>query len=210
MARVDAPEATAKSTPLSRSMSEAEFLAWRDEDIKAEWVEGEVIIMSPASAKHVRLAGFISQIMGTFARQRRLGEVLGPELQIHLAQARRWRVPDLLFVAAERLEMIKVTHVEGAPDLIVEIVSPDSQARDWREKYLEYEAAGVREYWIIDPMSERVEAYGLNPEMKYELIPVTAEALHSTVVEGFYLKPAWLWQEPLPDPLEILRELRVL
>src|SRR5687768_16717845 len=154
MNRVELPEVSVSHTMTSYSMSEAEFLAWQDEDIRAEWVNGEVIVMSPASTKHVRLVGLLLQVIGIFARHYQLGEIFGPELQVHFEELRRWRVPDLLFVAADRLQIIKPTYVEGAPDLVIEIVSPDSLARDWREKYLEYEAAGVREYWVIDPMSE--------------------------------------------------------
>lgn len=195
---------------IALNMTEAEFEKWVDEDIKAEWVGGEVIIMSPSSIIHVRLVGFLLQIMGAFARQRELGEILGPELQIRFETLKRRRVPDILFVARDRLDIIQTNHIEGAPDLVVEVVSPDSLARDWREKYLDYEAAGVREYWIIDPMAERVESYTLNEEKKYSLIQELDGKIYSTVLDGFYLKPGWLWQAPLPNPLEVLRELAVL
>jgi Uma2 family endonuclease len=131
-------------------------------------------------------------------------------LQVRFASLRRRRVPDLLFVSTERMGILKATEVDGAPDLIIEIVSPDSPARDWREKYLEYEAVGVREYWVIDPMSKRVEGYALGADGRYSLIEEKDGVVHSTVMTGFFLKPVWLWQEPLPNPLDILRELSVL
>ena len=198
-----------ESGPTHR-MTEEEFVAWVDEDTPAEWVDGEVIMASPASAKHVDLVGFLNTVMRIFVSQRNLGAVYGPELQIRLAAQRRRRVPDLLFISQARLDIIKPNHIEGAPDLAVEIASPDSIARDWRDKYLEYEAAGVREYWVIDPMAERVEAYTLTAEKKYALIEEKDGVITSTVLAGFYLKPAWLWQETLPNPLEILKELNVV
>ncbi|RME45672.1 MAG: Uma2 family endonuclease, partial [Caldilineae bacterium] len=90
------------------------------------------------------------------------------------------------------------------------IVSPESVARDWREKYLEYEAAGVREYWVVDPMAERVEAYALSDEQRYTLLPEKEGRIESRLLPGFFLQPAWLWQETLPNPLEILKTLGVL
>ncbi|MDE3091156.1 MAG: Uma2 family endonuclease [Chloroflexota bacterium] len=201
-----------------RRMTEDEFVAWCDEDVKAEWVDGEVIVHSPANIKHVRLDKFLLQVLDGFVTPHDLGEVIGPEFQIRLGALRRRRVPDILFVAKERLDILKPNHVEGAPDLVMEIVSPDSLARDWRDKYLEYEAAGVREYWIIEPMAERVEAYTLgfvvsaqpNGEDKhYARIDEEDDAIHSTALPGFYLKPAWLWQDPLPKVVEVLRELKV-
>jgi Uma2 family endonuclease len=192
------------------SMTEEEFVAWCDEDIKAEWVDGEVIVHSPASARHVRLAKFLLQVLDRVVTHHDLGEVLGPELQIRLAALRRRRVPDILFVSKERLGIIQPNHVEGAPDLIIEIVSPDSLARDWREKYLEYEAAGVREYWVIEPMAERVEAYAQGEDNRYTRIEETDDTIRSMVLAGFYLKTTWLWQEPLPKVVEALRELKVI
>ncbi|MGQ9574940.1 MAG: Uma2 family endonuclease [Thermoguttaceae bacterium] len=57
--------------------------------------------------------------------------------------------------------MLRASDLHGAPVLAIEIVSPDSEARDWREKDLEYESGGVREYGVIDPMSRHVEPDGL-------------------------------------------------
>ena len=198
------------SPPSPPRMTEEAFVAWCDEDVKAEWVDGEVIEMTPSSVKHVRLAGFLLQIMGSFARHHRLGEVLGPECPVRLAAQRTRRVPDLLFVARERADIIRPTHIEGPPDLVVEIVSPESVARDWREKYLEYEAARIGEYWVVDPMAERVEAYALNEEHRYAVLPEKEGRIESRTLPGFFLQPAWLWQEPLPNPLEILKTLGVL
>lgn len=191
-------------------MTEEEFVSWCDEDTNAEWVDGEVIMPSPANLKHVDLAGFLNLVLRGFVTSRSLGVVYGPELQVRFASLRRRRVPDLLFVSTERMHILKPTEVDGAPDLIVEIVSPDSPARDWREKYLEYEAAGVREYWVVDPMSQRFEGYTLAADGRYALIAEKDGVVYSTVLAGFFLKPAWLWQEPLPNPLDILRELGAL
>ena len=188
-----------------RRLTEEEFVAWCDEDVKAEWVDGEVIVMSPASVRHVDVLGFLAALMREFVRQKRLGAVLGPELMIRLANQRRRRVPDLLFVAEDRLHLLRTNHLEGAPDLALEITSPESVGRDWRDKYLEYQAAGVREYWVIDPIHERVEAYSL-ADGAYRPIPEVGGRIDSAVLPGFWLRPEWLWGDETPSILPMLRE----
>ena len=194
--------------PAPRTMSEEEFEAWCDEDVKAEWLDGEVILHSPAQDRHVLLAGFFIKVMGLFADRHELGVVMGPEFQIRLPGRRR--VPDVIFVGKDRLDRIRQTHLDGPPDLAVEIVSPDSVERDWRDKYFEYEANGVREYWIIDPANERVRLYVLDEQGKYAAAPEENGVLISAALPGFWLRVAWLWQSPLPNPLDVLRELGVI
>ena len=197
-------------------MTEDEFVAWCDEDTRAEWVEGEVVMMSPANTEHARLAGWLYRLLGDLAERNGLGEVFFEHQVRFAAQARR-RVPDLVFVSKDRLDLLHSAHIEGAPDLIVEIVSPDSEARDWREKYLEYEAAGVREYWVIDPMSRHVEVYApgeSRPEpqqparREYRRQPEKDGVIASTVFPSFHLRTAWLWPETRPTVETALHELR--
>lgn len=118
--------------------------------------------------------------------------------------------PDLLFIAKEHLDRLTEAYLDGPADLVVGIVSPESGPRDRGEKYYEYEAAGVREYWLIDPDRQQAEFYRLNQEKKrYELIPPEG-VYRSQVVPGFWLKVSWLWQRPLPRVLDVLRELKLI
>jgi Uma2 family endonuclease len=197
----------------SLRMTEEELEAWAG-DMRAEWVDGEVILMSPSNLIHVRLQTWFLSILSLFVEQKELGEILGPDFTIRFAKQRRRRVPDLLFLSTERASLLRPALLEGAPDLAVEIVSPDSQSRDRRDKFLEYEKAGVREYWIIDPLSQTVEAYSLasptpGASSVYALIPEHDGRIASTVLQGFYLKPAWLWQVPLPGISNSLREMGI-
>jgi len=191
-------------------MTEQEFLDWCDEDVKAEWVDGEVIMMSPAGDQQVSFNGWVISVMLLFCEHFNLGEVRGPELMIRIGKPPRRRVPDVLFIAKARLDILKKNHVEGAPDLVMEIVSPDSEARDWRDKYLEYQAAGVREYWAIDRMTQHMEAYALGSNGQYIRINEIDGKISSSVLPGFYLRPAWCWQEKLPKVVDVLKELRIL
>lgn len=198
-------------------MTEEEFVAWCDEDTRAEWVDGEVVMMSPMSFPHSDVVVWLGSLLQIFVEQRDLG-VVCVEMQTRLPKLLRRRVPDLWFVAKDRVGLIRRTHLEGPPDLAVEIVSPDSEARDWREKYLEYEAAGVREYWVIDPASNHMEAYALVAEEpqaaeptapRYRRLPEDHGVITSSVLPGLRLRVAWLWPETRVKVLEALAELGV-
>jgi Uma2 family endonuclease len=187
-------------------MTEAEFVDWCPEELRAEWVDGEVILMSPVGVEHDELDLWLSRLIGDFVEERDLG-VIHYNVFVRLATQRRRRVPDLMFISRSRLGLLKRTSLDGAPDLIVEIISPDSQSRDRREKYQEYEKAGVCEYWIIDPLSQTVELYRLRGK-KFVQVREEGDELESCVLPKFRLKPAMLWRRPLPKVASVLRQMR--
>ena len=203
------PETSDVKIHPGRRMTEAEFVEWCDDKTCAEWVDGEVILMSPVSINHDDLFGYLFGLMNIFVQHQDLGIVLTEPVHVRFATQRRRRSPDIFFIAEARRSIIQPNHIEGSPDLIVEIVSPDDPARDWRDKYLEYERAGVREYWIVDPASKIVEAYTLNRQKRYQRLLEREGAICSKVLKGFYLKAAWLFAEKRPKTLAILRELGV-
>ena len=191
--------------PPEGKLTEEEFLAWCDEDVKAEWVDGQVIMMSPANLRHVELTVFLTALLKTWVDDRDLGKMLGPEFTMRLSPRSR-RVPDLMFVAKDRLHNLRHAHLEGPPDLVIEIVSPDSVVRDWREKYLDYQSAGLREYWVIDPANQRVETYRLVDGAYQKIVPEHGR-VDSSVLVGFYLRDEWLWRAELPKVRDALNEI---
>lgn len=98
-----------------------------------------------------------------------LGEVYGAPFDVKLREDIVYQ-PDLLVVLREHADRLRETHVEGAPDLIVEVLSPSTAHLDLWQKRYDYAQAGVREYWIADPDTRRVELYVLEGER-----PVLAE-----------------------------------
>lgn len=197
------------AVPPEYPMTEEEFIAWCDEDTRAEWVDGEVVMMAPVSDEHSDLDGWLLSLLRLFAEHHNLGLVRGPEFPVRLGSQRRRRVPDLLFVSQARREILRRHHVEGAPDLVVEIVSPESLARDWREKYLEYEKAGVKEYWVIDPMAQHVELYVHSGPGGYKRVPEKDGTLTSSVLPGLRIRTEWLWPATRLLVLQALKELGV-
>jgi Uma2 family endonuclease len=188
-----------RSAPPPAPMTYERFLDWADEDTHAEWVDGEIVLPSPANARHQFIGAFLSELIGIFVRMHQLGAVMQAPFQMKLA--RSGREPDVLYIAAAHLDRLKQTYLDGPADLAVEIVSPDSVERDHRDKLAEYQEAGIPEYWLIDPLTDQADFYQLDAVGQYQ--PIAADAsgsYHSKVLPGFWLRVAWLAQDPLPDP----------
>jgi Uma2 family endonuclease len=186
-------------------VSYEEFLTWVDEDTRAEWVDGAIIMTSPAGYRHQNISGFLHALLRGFVENQNLGVVLAAPFQMKLE--RSGREPDLHFLSKENLQRLKPTYLDGPADLVVEIISPESAGRDRGDKFYEYERAKIPEYWLIDPEMERVEFYRLDAD-RYRAEAIDGEGIYySPVVRGLWLRVDWLWQEPMPRVSEVLREV---
>jgi Uma2 family endonuclease len=176
-----------------------DFLAWLREDIQAEWVDGEIIKMSPASSAHQRLVRFLSALLQYFVEYHLLGEILPSPFLMRLADRRSGREPDLLFVTTEHADRVRETYLDGPADLVVEVVSLESTIRDRRDKFLEYQAAKIPEYWLLDQPRQEAYFYVLDANGRYQLIALSSDGIYaSTMLTGLRLPVEWLWRSPLP------------
>lgn len=187
-----------------------EFLAWEEEDVRAEWVNGKVLRMAPVSSRHQNVVSFLLTLLTLYVEERDLGWLTTAPFSMHLAIRRQVREPDLLFVARERVDRIRDLYLDGPADAVVEVVSPDSRRRDRVEKVADYEAAGVREYWLIDPRLRQVELRRLGEDGRYRSVQPEDGIFTSEAIPGFRLRIDWLWREPLPKVLDAARELGLL
>ena len=87
--------------------------------------------------------------------------MLTAPFEVHLSERSRPVQPDVLFIRAERVPPSGAAYFEGAPDLVVEVLSPRTRRTDQVIKFSAYEAAGVREYWMADPKTRSVQLYAL-------------------------------------------------
>ena len=187
--------ADALDHPQHLKMSYDEFLDWADEDTLAEWVDGEVIMASPASLEHQDIAGFLDTILRAYVERGKLGTILVAPFQMKLAKS--GREPDVMFVATAHRARLKKTYLDGPADVVVEIISPESAGRDRGDKYFEYEQAGIPEYWLIDPPSKRAEFYQLGTDGTYQQAALTPDGIYrSPTIPGFWLRASWLWHLP--------------
>lgn len=153
-----APQAT-----VQERLSYEDFLH-RYTGCHAEWVDGEVIELVGASTKHADLSGWLAAILRYLTEETDSGRVIAAPYQMRLAVRPSGREPDLLFVSRDHLHLLRDTYLDGPADVVIEIVSPDSQERDWQDKFREYETAGIREYWVADPDAPQAAFFRLGPD----------------------------------------------
>jgi Uma2 family endonuclease len=185
------------------------FLREAPEGRWLEWVDGEVLELSPASTRHQRIVGFLSALLQHFAEARRPGIVLLAPFQMKTGPQLPGREPDLLYLASEHRDRLKDNHLAGPADLVVEVISPDSESRDRVAKLREYQEGGVAEYWLIDPERQEALVHVLGPDGRYRTQPAEAGVLHSSVLGGLWIRPEWLWAEP-PPLLSVLKAWKLI
>jgi Uma2 family endonuclease len=169
-----------------------------------EWIFGEVIKMSPVSSNHDELAGFLYLLFRTYLAYAGGGRVLQASMVMKAAADFPAREPDLQVILPNNFDIIEENQVAGAADLVIEIVSPESQRRDRVETFSEYERAGVREYWIIDPTRKEALFYTLQNN-EYVLWQPNEENLYrSQVLAKLEIRSRIFWSPKLPDVPEIL------
>ncbi|MFA0782820.1 Uma2 family endonuclease [Fervidibacter sacchari] len=201
------PKDAEQLKPIKLRMSLQEFLEWTDEDVWAEWEDGEVIVISPASYRHQEIVGFLATLLHLFLEERDIGMVLTAPFSMWLPVSNRVREPDILVVLKENLDRIKKNFLDGPADLVVEIVSEDSVLRDRGMKFAEYELDGVKEYWLIDPNKEQADFFVLDEGNRFERkLPDKRGFYYSAVLKGFRLNVNWLWQQPLLKVSEVFRK----
>ena len=119
------------------------------------------IIMSPApSDSHQEVAGEIHAQLHLFVKKNKLGKVRAAPYDVFLNRKNAYQ-PDILFIASENLHKIKENGLHGAPDLVIEILSPATWRMDKEDKKDEYERSGVKEYWLVDPTNKSSDGFQL-------------------------------------------------
>jgi Uma2 family endonuclease len=204
------PKPVAQTGPVRMSYDEWREWYGADEGRRGEWVDGEVVPFMPPLAVHALIIGFLARLIGNYSDLHDLGEVVTDQLELWLPESQAARLPDICFLSREHADRLTTHRLEGYADLVVEVISPDSVTRDRRQKFDEYQRAGIPEYWIVDPRPRRrsVTLYALDANGEYQALPADqAGRLHSRVLAGFWLDPAWLWREPMPKPYHLVSQI---
>jgi Uma2 family endonuclease len=188
-------------------VTEEKFDQLVDEDIRAELIDGVMVVHSPASPRHDNVAEFLRSLLRCYADEKELGLVLGPDSLIHLATCRRF-APDLYFLRRERVPRpLPEDQFEGVPDLVVEVLSPSNEREGLNDKRPAYREAGVPEVWFVDADAQQV-LVDRRRRKRYATQVVTDGPVTSSAVSGFWGDATWLWADRLPRVTACLRQIQ--
>lgn len=171
-----------------------------------EWHMGEVVQKMTNNTQHNLIMGFLFQLLNLYLDMKSLGKVVLAGVPMYITDEQPAREPDLMVILNANLGRLKEKFLDGAADIAIEIVSPGSATIDRGAKFVEFEAAGVREYWIIDPIRREALFYHLSDDGTYQRIDAdNTGILASSVLAGFSIDPTILWQESLPEGMAVVR-----
>lgn len=148
---------------------------------RAELIAGQIYLMAPPARIHQKLVSELTQIFGQYMKSKnRACEIYPAPFAVFLnADESTYVEPDLSIICDKN--KLNDQGCKGAPDFIIEIVSPSSRKMDYATKNTLYSNAGVREYWIVDPQKERTTVYYYEEDAAPTIIP-----FHQKLSVGIY------------------------
>jgi len=180
-----------------RPLTFAQFLELYGEKDQVELIDGVVVERRMVQLDHELLLKWLDRVLGLVAEALKLGVVLGSRTAVEIDQF-RGRLPDLLFVRRDRMEIVRPKAVYGAPDLVVEISSPNDRLSESIALETDYRAIGAPEIVFIDQGKHRVRVLRKQADSYSEEI-LTSGVLVLESMGGLALELDWLFVEPRPD-----------
>jgi len=175
-----------------------DYLRLPDDGNRYEIVEGVLYVTNAPGFDHQFAVHQIAVAFELWLRANPGGVVLTAPFEVHLPGIARPVQPDVLFITTERRPAPGAGFFEGAPDLVVEVLSPGTMRTDRYVKFDAYERAGVREYWLLDPHARFVEVYVRTEGGEFVLLGqfLADESIRSKVLPGFSLDTRSLFAQP--------------
>ncbi len=158
-----------------------------DENFYYELINGNIVKKQAPKPSHQSASMELGTLLNVFIKEKQLGKLFASPIDVFFDDYNNTQ-PDLLFIKKERSFIVTNNGIEGAPDLIIEILSPSTQSIDKREKFKLYQQFGVQEYWIVDPNNKSIDVFSLENNRYENLFVATDnEIIQSQVLEGFSL-----------------------
>jgi Uma2 family endonuclease len=181
------------ATNLARPLTYDDLPQTSNDGSRYEIIGGELLVSPSPTTHHQRLVLLMGRIIADFVDEHRLGLVLPGPVDVRLG-VHTIVVPDLLFVRADRIGIVRTALVEDPPDLVVEIVSPSTRSRDNVQKAAACAEAGVPEYWLPDPERRAFRMLVLRDGIYRDAEPVEGR-FRSTVIDGLVIDPVALFTD---------------
>lgn len=168
----------------STKLTYEDYCLLPDDGRRHEIIDGEHYVNPSPNTKHQTALGNLFYALMHHAREHRSGRVFAAPYDVVLSDFDVVE-PDIIFVSDARKHVITDENIKGAPDLVVEILSPSSRAYDEIVKFKRYDAMGIPEYWIVDPEREKMKIYRRTAS-GYQLVPA-ADIITTPLIPGFSL-----------------------
>jgi len=147
----------------------ADYLRLPHSPYREEVLQGRLVVSPSPSTLHQDTVGALVELLRAHARKAKLGRVLPGPTDVVLSET-DVAVPDLVFVAVARRDLVQPRGIFGPPDLVLEVLSPSDPRRDTDTKRRMYARYGVTHYWIVDPEQRRLWLFRLAEPGKYECV----------------------------------------
>lgn len=170
-----------------------------------ELVDGVIVEKPMIQLNHELCSAWLYQVVGPYVRKRELGLMLSSRIMVR-ADNFDGRMPDLLFVKKERMDIVQQKAVYGAPDLIIEIISPTDRPAGLRALEADYHRLGVPELVFVNLKKQEIQLLHWQ-ETEYIRQTVTAGPVTFQAIGGLTLQAEWILQEPRPDEFDTLSAL---
>ena len=156
--------------PVQGEWTYEDYVRLPEDGCRYEIIEGVLYMTNAPGFEHQYAVHQLAVALELWVRERAAGVVLTAPFEVHLPAIAKPVQPDVLFITAERRPEARARFFTGAPDLVIEVLSPTSMRLDRNIKFNAYERAGVREYWLVDPRIRFIEVYTLDEEGEFALI----------------------------------------
>ncbi len=176
---------------LTRPLTYDDLIQMPDDNKRYELIGGELYVAAAPIPEHQRLSGLMYVDFFSHVEPRDLGRVFAAPIDVVLGDHDVVE-PDIVFVAKHRLTIIGDKYISGAPDLLLEILSPTTRVRDQTIKAELYARFGVPEYWVVDPAARSVRVFALR-DGTYADTSMGDGVAHSLVLPGFSVYIAGLF-----------------
>lgn len=160
------------------------FYEEMSEGQKVEFINGEVIVHTPVQLRHNIASQNLLVLLSAYVRKHHLGFVGHEKILVTLT--RNDYEPDICYFGQAKAQAFEPDQVKfPAPDFVIEILSPTTEATDRGIKFQDYAAHGVAEYWIVDPYQQCIEQYALKDRQYELLVKAKTGTIQSVAVNGF-------------------------